>query len=226
MPTSKQLHARNYFVIFFVKLFSVTNCMKTNSPNVLFNHQANPLLVKTSQVMKQKLLLILMFVSFYSASFAQGTRAGQGGTIIVTDVNSILFPNGTSARMAANPAINADRLRDLITQVQSSTYYFEGAVHTYGDVPTNLFTDLGSLSQLNNSIALKENIEIATVRINSAGELNSTIDLAAFSNFPNLKYIYFITRLNTTSENIASHLTNYDNRFNILYKIDKGDSNQ
>jgi hypothetical protein len=73
---------------------------------------------------------------------------------------------------------------------------------------------------------LKQNIEIATVQINSASELNATIDLAVFSNFPNLKYIYFISKLNTTSDTMASRIMNYDSRFNILFKLDKGDSNQ
>lgn len=203
--------------------------MKTNSPNVLFNHQAILLLGKTSQVMKQKLLLILMLVSFCSVVSAQSLRSVRNQAIVVTDVNSILFPNsGTSARIASSNtgSVNAEHLRDLITQVQSSTYYFEGDVKTYGDVPTNLFTDLGSLNQLDNVITLKQNIEIATIRINSASELNSPIDLTAFSNFPNLKYIYFITKLNTTSENIASHILNYDARFSIFYKLDKGDKNQ
>jgi hypothetical protein len=201
--------------------------MKTNSPNILFNHQANCLLEKTSQVMKQKLLLILMLVSFCSVSFAQGTRTG--GTVVVTDVNSLLFSTGsTSARMASTNAssINVERLKALVTQVQSSTYYYEGVVKTYGTAPTNLFTDLGSINQLNNSITQKENIEIVTLRINTASELNSTIDLSAFSNFPNLKYIYFITKLNTTSTAIAGRIVNYDDRFNLLYKIDKGDRNQ
>lgn len=200
--------------------------MKTNSPNVLFNHQAIALLEKTSQIMKQKLVLILMLVFFISASYAQSGRAAVGGAVIVTDVNSILFPDGPSARVASNTAINAQRLRSLVTEVQSSTYFYEGEVKTYGDAPTNLFTDFSSLNQLNNSISLKHNIEIATVRINTASELNSTIDLAVFSNFPNLKYIYFITSLNTTSDNMANKIINYDPRFSILYKLDKGDSNQ
>lgn len=200
--------------------------MKTNSPNVLFNHQAIALLEKTSQIMKQKLVLILMLVFFISASYAQSGRAAVGGAVIVTDVNSILFPDGPSARVASNTAINAQRLRSLVTEVQSSTYFYEGVVKTYGDVPTNLFTDFSSLNQLNNSISLKNAIEIATVRINTANELNSTIDLAVFSNFPNLKYIYFITSLNTTSDNMANKIINYDPRFSILYKLDKGDSNQ
>lgn len=214
---------------FFVKLFSITNCMKTNSPNVLFNHRAILLLEKTSQVMKQKLLLILMLVSFYSISFAQSARSSQNGTIAVTELNSILPQNGTvSARVASTTAgtVNVERLRDLITQVQSATYYFDGEVKTYGEMPTNLFMDLSSLNQINSAIALKDNIEIATININTASELNSTIDLAAFSNFPNLKYIYFISNVTTTSENIASRITNYESRFNIVYKIDKGDRNQ
>ena len=114
----------------------------------------------------------------------------------------------------------------MVTEVHSTTYFYEGEVKTYGEVPTNLYTDFSSLNQLNSSISLKENIEIATVRINTASELNSTIDLAVFSNFPNLKYIYFITSLNTTSATIASHVINYDPRFNLLYKLDRGDSNQ
>ena len=199
--------------------------MKTNSPNVLFNHRAIVLLEKTSQVMKQKLLLTLMLVFFCTVSFAQDRRSES---IIVTDVNSILFPSGTSARIASTNAgeVNYERVRNLITQVQSSTYYFEGSVKTFGAAPTNLFTDLGSLNQINNAITLKDNIEIVTIRINTPSELNSTIDFAAFSNFPNLKYIYFITKLNTTSDNIASHIVNYDSRFNLFYKIDKGDRNQ
>ena len=200
--------------------------MKTNSPNVLFNHQAFFLLEKTNLVMKQKLLLILMLVTFYSGVFAQDTRVSQNGTIVLTEVNSLLSTNGTAARQSGSGTVNVNRLRDLLTQVQSSTYYFEGNVKTYGDVPTNLFTDLRSLNQVNNSIALKQNIEIATITINSINELNSTIDLSVFSNFPNLKYIYFISYVNTTSETISSRIINYDSRFNLFYKVDKGDRNQ
>jgi len=199
--------------------------MKTNSPNVLFNHQTKLLFGKTSQVMKQKLLSLLLIVFIYSGSFAQGARSG--GTVVVRDMNAILYSNGATARQASSDAsLDVGRLRDLVSEVQSATYFFEGVVKTYGDAPTNLFTDLSSLNQVNNSITQKQNVEIATIRINTASELNSTIDLAAFANFPNLKYIYFISGLNTTSESIASRVRNYDGRFNIFYKIDKGDSNQ
>ncbi|HNP32320.1 MAG TPA: hypothetical protein PKN96_03415 [Flavobacterium sp.] len=174
--------------------------------------------------MKQKLLLILMLVSFCSGVFAQGS-ATRNGTIVVTDMNSIFSTRGTgSARMSNAGTMNVERLKVLVDQVQSSVYYYSGEAKTYGDVPTNLYTDIGSLGQLNNSITSKQSIEIVTININTASEVNSTIDLAAFSNFPNLKYIYFVSSQNTTSENIANHIVNYDNRFNLFYKIAKGDS--
>ncbi|WP_264521003.1 hypothetical protein [Flavobacterium sp. N1994] len=205
--------------------------MKTNSPNVLFNHQTNLPFEKTSQVMKQKLLLLLMLVSFCSGVFAQqGLRASQDGTVVVTELNSLLASARTSgtARIASSgtSAVNIQRLNDLVTQVQSSTYFYQGVVKTYGDAPTNLYTDASSLGQVNNSITEKQNIEIVTILINTTSELNSVIDLAAFSNFPNLKYIYFISNINTTSNVISSHIGNYDSRFSIFYKVDKGDRNQ
>ena len=167
-----------------------------------------------------------MLVSFCSSIFAQSKRSE---TMSVTEMNSFLSkPNvETSARIANGATnLNSNKVRDLITKVQPSIYFYSEDVKTYGDQPTNLFTDIASLNQVDNSIVLKQNIEIVTIRINNMNELNSTIDLNAFSNFTNLKYIYFISSLNTTSENIASHILNYDSRFNIFYKIDRGDSNQ
>lgn len=204
--------------------------MKTNSPNVLFNHQTKLLFEKTSQVMKQKLLLILMLVSFYTGTFAQSRLVSQNGPIVVTEMNSVLFSNasGRVARQSsASSRINVERLKALITELQASTYFYGGDAQTYdGDQPTNLYTDLASLNRVNNSITVKQKIELVTIRINTLSELNSTIDLSVLSNFPSLKYIYFISGLNTTSETIASHIANYDSRYNIFYKIDKGDSNQ
>ena len=222
MPTSKLLLAQ----ILFCKLIFKTNCMKTIDPNVLFNHQANFWLEIKTQIMKQKLFLVLILVSFCSSVFAQGTTSG---TIVVRELNSFLSSasNGLSARSINGvTSLNTGQIRDLIMEVQPSIYFNSGVIKTYGDTPTNLFTDFSSLNQVDNSIALKDGIEIAIIRIYTTNELNSTIDLSVFSNFRNLKYIYFLTNMDTTGQKIASNIINYDSRFNIFYKIDKGDSNQ
>jgi len=203
--------------------------METICPNLLYNRQTNLLFEKPSQVMKQKLLLILMLISFYSGVFAQSTKAIKNEPVVVREMNSFLSSSnsGTAARMTnGTPAVNTDNLKDLISNVHSATYFYSGEVKTYGDQPAKLYTDLGSLNLLESSITLKQNIEIVTIQITDASQLNATIDLSSLSNFPNLKFIYFISRLDTTSEKIASHIVNYDNRFNIFYKLDKGDSNQ
>ena len=62
-------------------------------------------------------------------------------------------------------------------------YFYQGEVKTYGDTPTNLYTDASSLGQVNNSINEKQNIEIVTIVINTESELNSGIDLVTFLNF-------------------------------------------
>ena len=202
--------------------------MKTIDPNVLFNHQADFLLEKKRQIMKHKILLVLILISFYSNVIAQVTRTTGNRTIVVTEMNSLLASNGNNltSRSINTAGIDIQYLRRLLTEVQPSSYLYSGLVHTYGDIPKNLFTDFASRNQIDNLITLKEGIEIAVIRINTANELNSTIDLATFSNFPNLKYIYFISSVPTTGQDIANIIINYNTRFTIFYKIDKGDNNQ
>jgi hypothetical protein len=184
---------------------------------------------KTTQAMKQKVLFIVMLVFIYSGVFSQDTKSVQNETIVVTEINSLLASsrNSGAARTIGTPSksVELQRLNDLVTQVQSSIYFYQSEVKTFGNSPTNLYTDASSLGQINNSITEKQNIEIVTILINTEHELNSVIDLAPFSNFPNLKYLYFISNVDTTSEYIASHIGHYDSRFNLFYKIDKGDRN-
>ena len=73
---------------------------------------------------------------------------------------------------------------------------------------------------------MKNNIEIVTIKINSATELSSTIDLSVFSNFKNLKYIYIVSSVSTTDVALSKMILNYDEKYSIFYKVEKGDTNQ
>jgi hypothetical protein len=200
--------------------------MKTNNPNVFFNHQTNLLFEKTSQIMKQKLLFTLMLVSIYSSVFAQVAKAGKNGTIVLTELNSLLASGKTSGSALPSHSsadkIDLQRLNDLVSQVKPSIYFYQGEIKSYGDYPTNLYTDASSLGQLNSTISEKQNIEIVTIRINTASRLSTAIDLSFFSNFPNLKYIYILSNVETTESVIAGLIRNNEERFTIFYKIDKG----
>jgi len=170
-----------------------------------------------------------MLVFICSSVFSQDKSLVQNKAIVVTELNSLLtlFRTSGSARTISMASIDVElqRLNDLVSQVQPSIYFYQSELKTFGNSPTNLYTDISSLGKINNFITEKQNIEIVTILINTERELNSVIDLAPFSNFPNLKYLYFISNINTTSENIASRISNYESRFKLFYKIDKGDRN-
>ena len=196
--------------------------MKTIIPNVLFNHQAFFWLEKQRKIIKLKLLLVLILVSFYQNVLAQSTRNGE---VVIREISSFLTTasSGSSARATTEiSGINTDQLRNLVTTVQPSIYFFQGVVKTYGNDTTNLYTDANSLSQVNNLISEKHNIEIVIIHINTSSDLSSVIDLSLFSNFPNLKYIYILSNVETTKSVIVGLIQNNDERFRLFYKIDKG----
>ncbi|MFI0490172.1 hypothetical protein [Flavobacterium sp.] len=115
---------------------------------------------------------------------------------------------------------NEQNLEDLLFKIQPSIYFYSGVEKTYGDKPRNLYTDVASLNGLSNSNLLKNNIEIVAINCNN---LNSTIDLSVFSSFTKLKYIYILSNISITDQDITKMIVNYDERFNIFYKVVKGE---
>jgi hypothetical protein len=199
--------------------------MESITPNLLSNPQANPLLEKSSQIMRTKVFLLLMFVFSYAGISAQVSTLGQhNDPVVVTEINTYL----TSANKLSNAStsLNAQNLKGLISKVQPSTYYYSSEVKTYGDKPVNLFTDLASLNQIDNAISLKNDIEIVIIKIDNAAQLNQSIDLSLLSGFKKLKYIYVVSNVKVTSDTIARMIVNYNEKYSVFYKIDKGDNNQ
>ena len=175
-----------------------------------------------------KQLILLLIVAFYSASVSAQVER-QDGSPQVMEVNSFIASlkpeaNNLSSRKSVNPT--AQNLENLLYKVQPSIYFDSGNVKTYGEKPKNFFVDARSLNKISNSNLLKNNIEIVTIKINSATELSSTIDLSVFSNFKNLKYIYIVSSVSTTDLALSKMIRNYDEKYSIFYKIEKGDSNQ
>lgn len=221
MPTNLSLF-RNAF--FRKKLFSNTNLYEIIIPNPLSNPQTIPLFEKSSQIMKRKVILLLMFVFFYSNINAQlGTISQQTDPVTVTNIDSF-FNAAKKVTASTGTKLNAQNLKTLTSNVQPSVYCYSNTVNTYGDKPVDLFTDVHSLAQADNLVTLKNDIEIVIIKIDNASQLNSSINLALLSNFKKLKYIYIVSSVNTTSSVIANMITNYDEKYSVFYKIDKGDN--
>lgn len=202
-----------------------TNSLQARNANFSKNYST-----KNYFFMKSKMIL-LMFILSCVNMFAQnsGASSNEETDITVFELNSFLNPT-TVSRKASAPSpvaqVNLRNVNDLIYNTQPSVYYYSGVVKTYGEKPRNLFTDLNSLSNLESAISLKNNIEIVIIKLENSNQLNSNINLAVFSSFKNLKYIYFSTNFQTDANAITNMLSGDSEKYMVFYKVDKGDNNQ
>ncbi|MBM6499616.1 hypothetical protein [Flavobacterium macrobrachii] len=175
--------------------------------------------------------IIILLITFYSV-----TILSQNSTINITSPTSLnvkaiddfLVPvNGlqNNANQSAVALLNIQNVKNLIYNTQPSIYYFSGVEKIYGEKPKNLFTDLNSLSNLNNVISLKNNIEIIIIKLENTNQLNSTISLELFSSFKNLKYIYIISSFDTTAQAIANMIVGSNDQYSVFFNVEKGDTN-
>ena len=209
----------------FQNYFTSLVFSKTNNPNYYFNLQTHLILFeKSSQIMKRKVLLLLMFVFFYSNINAQLRNISEESDVVtVTNIDSY-FDNAKKSTVSNVAKLNAQNLKTLTTNVQPSVYCYSNTLNTYGDKPVNLFTDMNSLAQVDNLVTLKNNIEIVIIKIDNASQLNASINLALLSNFKKLKYIYIVSSIDISSSEIANMITNYNEKYSVFYKIDNGDN--
>lgn len=202
------------------------NVMKTNAPNDLINQPNNVLLLRNPLIlMMRKLLLLLVFVLYGASMSAQDSRNSNSGVMEINAFVASLKANDQTSKGATSFSA-ASSVEDLVYKVQSSVYYYGGTAKTYGAKPRCLFTDKQSLNGLNNSNMLKNNIEIVTIRINSASDLNGTIDLSLLSSFKNLKYVYIVSNVEAQPYQFTSMVNNPEERLSVFYKINKGEGNQ
>jgi len=166
-------------------------------------------------------LITFLLVTTYSLH-------AQNSAFVVTEINSYLNTSNSvsakSTQLNKVELVNRENIQNLTTKVQPTINFYNGEVKVYGDRPTKLYTNLSSISQLENSINIKNNIEIIIITLTSPEELNSNLNLNQLSGFKNLKYIYFNTNFETTPDNIANLLKNYNEKYSIFYRVIKGDN--
>lgn len=150
--------------------------------------------------------LLLFFIS--TLSFAQ-----------TETVDSYLAHLENSGKQTEKAHLNY-----LLFDLQSAVYYLSnnGSVKTYGENPTAFYTDINSVNHIPSASIRDQDIEIATIKILSTSELGKSIDLAAFSNFRKLKYIYITSQVQTSEAVINSMIRNNTSKYVIIYKISIG----
>ena len=200
--------------------------METTASIQLLNLRNNILLFRKPQLFIMKRLLLLLVLAFFCATtYAQDSRMIDNSSQVM-EMSSFMTSMKSLELNSQATYSNAEHIENLLQKVQPSVYLFEGIVKTYGEKPTNLYTEIPSLSGLTNSSILKNNIEIIIIKIKNANELNSTIDLSLLSGYKSLKYIYIISGISASQQNITTMIRNYEEKYSVFYKIDKGDKNQ
>jgi len=202
--------------------------MKRHAPNELINQSNNVLLLRKPLIlMMRKLLLLLVFVLFVTNVTAQESRgSGSGIPEVKAFIASLRASEQTSRQSAGSEFSQANSIEDLVYKAHDAQYLSGGIVKTYGEKPRQLFVDITSLNGLNNPALLKNNVDIVTIRINSANDLNATIDLSQFSSFKSLKYVHIVSSVATSASHLATRVSNPEERLTVFYSINNGEGNQ
>ena len=167
-----------------------------------------------------RVLLILVFsISFVNMS-AQKSSSVTPNVMYVNAFISSLKSGNAKTRVSVS---NSQYVENLVFGIQPAIYLNSGTAKTYGDIPVKLFTDISSLNGISNTNLLKDDIEIIVIKIKSSTDLYSKIDLLKFSEFNKLKYIYILSNVSTTEQNIANMFLNYNQQYSIFYKIENAE---
>jgi hypothetical protein len=182
-------------------------------------------LPKSFDLFEKSFLLVatLLLTFLFTTSISAQNSNLNNSSFTINEVDLFISSLRTAEQNSKSSYSNAQNIENLLHQVQPSIYFYSGLSKTYGDRPRCLFTDILSLRGITNSNFLKNNIEIVTIKIDNTTNLNSTIDLALFSKFNKLKYIYILSSVSITENQINKMILNYDEQYSIFYKIDKGE---
>lgn len=181
--------------------------------------------------MKSKIIMLILLLISNLTATAQRLSATDNAdetSVPVLELDAFLSAPSQNARAATVSNVtllNMQNVKELVYKTQPSIYYYDGIAKVYGDKPRTLFTDAMSIGNLNDAIALKNNIEIVTVNLDNPNQLNTPFNLSLLSEFKNLKYIYFITSFDVTNSAIANYIQGDSEKYMIFYKVQKGDNN-
>lgn len=159
-------------------------------------------------------LTMLLFFGITADAFSQQRTEN---TLEIKDVDAFL-----SHLKVRTPIENYTHVKSLLDDLQPSVYFDAGIRNIYGENPNALFTDPESLAGLNNPGIATNTIEIVTIRLSKSNHITRPLDLSVFSNYPALKYIYIISTVPNTNQNIISSVRNRSGNYSIFYKIDLG----
>jgi hypothetical protein len=106
---------------------------------------------------------------------------------------------------------------------KNPTIYIENSsiINVTGDVSPIVLKllDATSFSLLQDNNSLYNNVEVITITLNRASDLNNRLDVSSINGFRSLKYIYVKCLFECTDQQIRSFLLNADSVTTVFYKV-------
>lgn len=157
-----------------------------------------------------KILISFLVLLTYESSLAQVTNNAK-------EVSTFL---GSLKITSASEYENA---RGLLYDLNQAIYTYNNTLNIYGENCTVLYSDMASLNYIKNSSISSNSIEMVKINIAKTTDLREKIDLSIFSNFPNLKYIYLFSTIESTENALNQMCKNYDSKYTLIYSINLGE---
>lgn len=160
-----------------------------------------------------KSFILFLFLTLCDNCISQN----MGNTPRIIELNSFL------SSLKSTSVSEFEKLDGLIHNVNPAIYTYDNILKIYGENCTVLFTDMPSINYAKDNPIPSNNIELLQINIRNSSDLNKKIDLSAFDNFPNLKYIYIYSVIVTNENYLNQIFKNFDSKYTIVYKINPGE---
>jgi hypothetical protein len=133
--------------------------------------------------------------------------------------SSVKLLNRHGSEVSAS-VLNDVRLKSLRHDLNPGIYLNGGEVVRREKEATTLFSDLSSLETIDNHPFAKKSIEMVTIQVEDASELNQFIDLTPFNSYERLKYLQVRSSVPTTTDRLHQMLKNLDGDYLLLLNVD------
>lgn len=180
-----------------------------NHPITLQFDKMNYRIWNNKVVLKTLILFLLTCLN----SVAQTTS----NTPNIKEITSFL------STLKANSVSDYEKLNGLAYNLNPAIYTYDNTLKVYGENYTVLFSDMASLNYIKNNVIPSHSIEMVRINITKTTDLNRKIDLSIFSTFPNLKYIYLYSLIESNENNLNQMFTNYDSKYSLIYSVNLGE---
>ncbi len=190
----------------------------------------NSIKINFMETIKKSIVALIIGMFSFSALCQEQKKINtnnvqdQNETPKVWEVNQFLSELKAQELQKSNLTYsNAKWLAELLYQVQPSAYYYSNELKIVGENPTTLFTDINSLSSLNNS-KTPHSIEMVRINIDNTTDLNEIIDLKLVNSFKKIKYIYIVSSIDINEATIIKMIPNLGFEYVVLYSVIKMDT--